>query len=76
MHQQLQENFSGLNTDGSFTMAVSNMFLSPQQKNLDCRFGTIKCDSSFYIESDILCVLIRIASMRRSNENTQHTSML
>ena len=29
----LQYNFSGLNTDGSFTMAVLNSFLSPLEKS-------------------------------------------
>ena len=28
----IQQNFSGSNTDGSFTMAVSNSFLSPLGK--------------------------------------------
>ena len=30
-----------------------------------CRFDLIKVDFPFYIEKSILCVLIRIASMRR-----------
>ena len=29
----IQQNFSGSNTDGSFTTAVSNPFLSPLEKN-------------------------------------------
>ena len=35
------ELFSGSNTDGSFTMAVSNSFLSPWKKYQSCRFGII-----------------------------------
>ena len=31
---EVQQNFNGSNTDGSFTTAVSNSFLSPQEKNL------------------------------------------
>ena len=61
----IQENFSGSNTDGSFTTAVSNSFLSPKEKSLGCRFGIIQCDFLFYIENGILCILIRIASVRR-----------
>ena len=30
---QVQQTFSGSNTDGSFTTAVSNSFLSPLEKN-------------------------------------------
>ena len=37
----LQKNFSGSNTDGSFTTAVSNSFLSPLGKKHSCRFGII-----------------------------------
>ena len=31
--QKLQQTFSGSNTDCSFTMAISNSFLSPLEKN-------------------------------------------
>ena len=31
---QIQQNFDRSNTDGSFTTAVSNSFLSPLEKNL------------------------------------------
>ena len=45
---------------------VSNSFLSPWgKKTHSCRFGIILGDFLFYIENGILCVLIRIASMRR-----------
>ena len=33
LSMKLQWNFSGSNTDGSFTTAVSNSFLSPQEQN-------------------------------------------
>ena len=57
--------YSGSNTDGSFTTAVSTSFLSPWKKAHSCRFGIIKGVFLIHIENGILCVLIRIASMRR-----------
>ena len=33
---QIQQNFSDSNTDGSFTMTVSNSFLSPKEKLQVC----------------------------------------
>ena len=51
-----------MNTDGSFTMAISNSFLSPLEKNHTAadleKFSVI-----FFLYTDIgvLCVLIRIA---------------
>ena len=39
--------------------------LVPRNKYHSCRFGIIKGDFPFYIENGILCVLIRIASVRR-----------
>ena len=64
---QLQLNFSGLNTDGSFTTAVSNSFWSPlvKKKTLAADLGYFRVIFFFYIENGILCVFIRIASMRR-----------
>ena len=59
-----QKNFSGSYTDGLFTMAVSTSFLSPL-KSPGYRCGIIKSDFLINIESGILCVVIRIASMRR-----------
>ena len=38
---QLQWNFDGSNTDGSFTTAVSNSFLGPLELSHSCRFGMI-----------------------------------
>ena len=39
-NQNIQWNFSGSNTDGSFTAAVLNLFLSPLEKKIHCcRFG-------------------------------------
>ena len=55
-----------LNTDGSFTMAVSNSFLSPLEKqSYSCTFELILDDVLFYLENGILCVILRIASIRR-----------
>ena len=40
----------GMNTDGSFTMVVSNSFLGPlETKPHSCRFGIIKADFRVYI---------------------------
>ena len=35
------------------------------KKSDSCRFGIMKGDFLFYIENGIVCVLIKIASMRR-----------
>ena len=62
---QLQWNFSGSNTDCSFTTAISNSFLSPLEKIPKLQILDNLGDFLFYIENGVLCVLIRIASMRR-----------
>ena len=62
---QIQYNFCGLNTDGSFTTAVSNSFWSPLEKSQRCSFWIKKGDFCVNIENGILCVLIRIAPLRR-----------
>ena len=75
---EVQHNFNGWNTDGPFTMAVSNPFMSLKEKNLAADimiYGIIKGDFLFYSENDIVFVLNRIASMN-SNENTQYTFIL
>ena len=68
-HIPIQQNFNGSNTDGSFTTAVSNSFLSPLERDPIAAdiiiFGIIKCEFLYYIDNDILCVLIRIASLWR-----------
>ena len=56
--------------DGSFTSAPSNSFLSPHNKTNPIAadiivFGIISGDFLFYINNGMLCVIIRIASMRR-----------
>ena len=38
---------------------------APKKKSHSCGFEIILVDFSFYFEKGILCVLIRIASMRR-----------
>ena len=45
---------SGSNTDGLLTTAVLNSFLSPLEKTLSCRFGTIKVN--FLILKMVYCV--------------------
>ena len=50
---------------GSFTTDVSNSFLSPLEKYHSYSFGIFMGDFLFNIENGILCVLIRIAAMRR-----------
>ena len=51
----VQKNFSGSNTEGSFTMAVSNSFLSPLEKSNICRFVII-CGVFFFILKMVYCV--------------------
>ena len=46
----IQKNFSGSNTDGLFTTAVSNSSLSPWEKSLGFRFGIIQCGFRFCIK--------------------------
>ena len=59
---------SASNTDGSFTTAISSSFFGSLQKRPVTAdkivFGIVSGDC-FYIDNDMLCVLIRIASMRR-----------
>ena len=50
----LQLSFNGSNTDGSFTTAVSNSFLSPLEKANSCRFGIIKNVFLIHTEDGIL----------------------
>ena len=55
-----------------FITAVSTTFLSPLKNLIAADLGQFRV-IFLYIEKGILCVLIRIASMRRY-ENTQHTT--
>ena len=57
----IQQNFNGSNTDGLFTTAVSNSFLSPLEKIPVADLEQFKVTFFFYIENGIMCVLIRIA---------------
>ena len=50
-------------------------FWVPWKKFHSCRFGIIWGDFLSSIENGMLCVLVRIASMRRLYENTQRTFM-
>ena len=65
-YNHVQQNFNGLNTDGSFTTASSRV---PRKKSMIGAdiiiFGIIKGDFLLYIDNGMLCVLLRIASMRR-----------
>ena len=70
-----QKNFSGWNTDGSSTMAVSNSCLSPQEiKNIAANLGLFRVIFLFILKM-VYCVY-PLESPRRgnSNGNTQHTS--
>ena len=51
--------------DGSFTTSVSSLLLSPLEKTHWYRFGIVLGGFLCDIANGILCVLIRIASMRR-----------
>ena len=72
----VQSNFNGSNTDGSFTMAYSNSFLSPYgifpiaQEN--------KLSEIFLYYYEIVCCVYSLESPHRgySNEYTQHTIIL
>ena len=43
LSELIQQNFNGSNTDGLFTTAVSNLFLSPWKKSHSCRFWDNLC---------------------------------
>ena len=66
----IQWNFSGSNTDVSFTTAISNSFLSPLNPIAAdiIVFGIILIlgDFLFHIENVMMCVLIKIASIMPS----------
>ena len=44
----------------------------PWKKSHSCRFGIIQNDFRFHIENGILCVLIRIALLRRTLMRTHN----
>ena len=46
---QVQQTFSGLNTDGMYTVALSNSFLSPLEKIQYLQFGMFWGDFLFYL---------------------------
>ena len=48
-----------------FTTALSNLSYSLLEKSSSYRFGIIKADFLLYIENGMMCVLIRIPSMRQ-----------
>ena len=65
MEIKYSRTLNGSNTDGSFTTAVSNSFLSPLEKIPWLQIWDNLVCFCFYIKNGILCVVIRIASMRR-----------
>ena len=67
----LQYTFGGWNTD--VNTAVPTSFLSPLEKAHSCRFQIVYGCFLIYIENDILCVLIRIASNQFSLESPENT---
>ena len=52
----IQSNFGGSNTDGSLTTAVSNSFLSPQEKIPWLQIRANLMCSSFFILTTEYCV--------------------
>ena len=62
-----QYNFSGSNTDGSFTMAVSNSFVSSLEKSNSCRSRIIWSDFFFMLKM-VYCVY-SIESPHRADSN-------
>ena len=69
----IQSNFSGSNTDGSFITPISNRCCFPNQYNPIAAdiivFGTISGGFLFYNDNSMLCVFIRIASTKHYNES-------
>ena len=61
----IQSNLNSSNTDGSFTMADSNSFLSPYEILPTTLENKYLRKFSFLSWNCMLCVLHRIASMRR-----------
>ena len=61
----IQQNFNGSNTDGLFTIAVSNSFLSPLENIQQLQLWDNLVFFFFHIENGVLCVFIRITSMRQ-----------
>ena len=61
--KRIQQNFSGSNTDGSSTTAVSNSFLCLLEKNRSGRLRIIKGN----IENGMLHVLDEAILMRKHN---------
>ena len=56
-NRTIQQNFNGSNTDGSFTMAVSNSFLLKflGKKNIATDFGKFRVNFSFILKM-VYCV--------------------
>ena len=69
----VQSNLNSSNTDGSFTMANSNSFLSPYEILPIAQ--EYKYLAIFHFYNDIVCCVYSLESPHRgdSNECTQHT---
>ena len=52
----LKPNFGGSNTDGSFTTAVSNLFLNPLERIPNYKFRIIWVFFFFFILKMVCCV--------------------
>ena len=63
--RKLQSNLNSSNTDGSFTMANSNSFLSPYEILPLAQENKYLGKFSYLSWNCMLCILIRIASSRR-----------
>ena len=72
---KVQSNLDGSNTDGSFTMANSNSFLSPGYEILLIAQENTYLRNCFLIYREIVCCVYSIESPHRgdSNEYTQNT---
>ena len=79
-HYQIQYNFSGSNTDGLFTTAISNSFLSPlSRKSHYCKSGLEKltnANRSVSSENDRLfpVELTEIADWKSMSEYMLHSN--
>ena len=71
--QKLQLNFDSSNTDGSFTMASSNSFLSPYEILPIAQENKYLGSFSYSIMKLYVVCTIELPHWGNSNEYTQHT---
>ena len=74
----LQSNLNSSNTDGSFTMANSNSFLSPYEILPLAQENKYLGKFSYFIMKFFVCCVYSLESPHRgdSNEYTQHTTIV